>query len=147
VPREISQRLASPTFSFDAFEAGFRLLLKTGEEFEARLRSNALESEAKVSGCSQAMMASGNYSGYSQRVLKQLTSVHLAAYFGLGEVVGVLLKSRYDLDSKDSNGQTPLSWAASNGHEVVVKLLLDKGAELESKDKSYGSAGSSRALR
>jgi hypothetical protein len=87
---------------------------------EKQLIMDFLESEAKVSGCSQAMMASGNYSGYSQRVLKQLTSVHLAAYFGLGEVVGVLLKSRYDLDSKDSNGQTPLSWAAAKGNEAVV---------------------------
>jgi ankyrin repeat protein len=28
-------------------------------------------------------------------------------------------------------------WAAHNGHEAVVKLLLEKGAELESKD-NYG---------
>jgi hypothetical protein len=107
---------------------------------------NFLESEAKVSGCSQAMMASGNYSGYSQRVPKQLTSVHLAAYFGLGEVMGVLLKSRYDLDSKDSNGQTPLSWAAAKGNEAVVKLLLEKGADLESKD-NYGQTPLSYACR
>ena len=25
-----------------------------------------------------------------------------------------------------------------NGHEAVVKLLLEKGAELETKDKDYG---------
>jgi ankyrin repeat protein len=79
------------------------------------------------------MMASRNYSDYSQRVPKQLTSVYLAAYFGLGEVMGVLLKSRYDLDSKDSNGQTPLSWAEEKGNEAVVKLLLEKGTELDSK--------------
>jgi ankyrin repeat protein len=28
-----------------------------------------------------------------------------------------------DADSKDNNGQTPLSWAAASGHEAVVKLL------------------------
>ena len=28
--------------------------------------------------------------------------------------------------------------AAGKGHEAVVKLLLEKGAELETKDKIYG---------
>jgi hypothetical protein len=37
---------------------------------------------------------------------------------------------------KTRSGQTPLSWAAENGHEAVVKLLLEKGADLESKDNN-----------
>jgi ankyrin repeat protein len=32
-----------------------------------------------------------------------------------------------DADSKNNDGQTPLSWAAVKGHEVVMKLLLDSG--------------------
>jgi ankyrin repeat protein len=39
-------------------------------------------------------------------------------------VVKLLLATdRVDPDSKDSNGRTPLWWAAGNGHEAVVKLL------------------------
>ncbi|KAH8683801.1 ankyrin repeat-containing domain protein, partial [Phaeosphaeriaceae sp. PMI808] len=31
-------------------------------------------------------------------------------------------------------GQTPLNLAATNGHETVAKLLLEKGAAIESKN-------------
>jgi hypothetical protein len=102
--------------SFRVFDSGF---CRTDTEFEDRLRSNPLydyaaqywgyhagaasaevqlitqllESEAKVSSCSQAMMASRNYSGYSQRVPLRMTGLHLAAYFGLREAMIVLLRN------------------------------------------------------
>jgi hypothetical protein len=136
--------------SFDAFEAGF---CPTDEEFEARSRLNPLyayaarnwgyhaytasadveqpildllKSEAKVSASSQVMMASKGYRGYSQKVPRQMTGVHLAAYFGLREAMAVLLKNRHVPNSKDTYGRTPLSYAAGNGHEAVVQLLLAK---------------------
>ena len=34
---------------------------------------------------------------------------------------------------KGQYGRTPLSWAAGNGYEAMVKLLLEKGADLETK--------------
>jgi hypothetical protein len=158
--------------SFDAFETGF---CATNEEFEARLRLNPLydfaaqnwgyhariastqversvlallESEAKVSASSQAMMASEKYryGKYSQEVPKNVTGVHLAAYFGLEEITSTLLKKGYQSDCKDKYGRTPLSWAARSGHEAVVKLLLEKGAELESKDE-YGQTPLSWAAK
>jgi ankyrin repeat protein len=36
-------------------------------------------------------------------------------------------------------------WAAGNGHAAVAELLLEKGAELESKDKHFGQTPLSRA--
>ncbi|KAK0701262.1 hypothetical protein B0H67DRAFT_500705 [Lasiosphaeris hirsuta] len=36
------------------------------------------------------------------------------------------------------NGQTPLLWATEWGHETVVKLLLDRGAAIETKDEQQG---------
>lgn len=41
-----------------------------------------------------------------------------------------------DPDSKDSNGRTPLSWAAEKGYKAVVKMLLDTGkVDVDLKDK------------
>src|SRR5947199_973908 len=52
--------------------------------------------------------------------------------------IGIDLQN--DVDSKDSEyGRTPLLWAARNGHEAVVKLLLATGkADVDSKDSKYG---------
>jgi hypothetical protein len=145
--------------SFDCFQTGFCL---TDEDFEARLRLNLLYSYtarnwgyhvraasieeeplildllgngAKVVAASQAMMASGKYSDYSQRVPRKMTGIHLAAYFGLRETMITLFRNEHDPDAKDARDRTPLSWAAENGHEAVVKLLLDKeGVDPDSKD-------------
>ncbi|KAN0068626.1 hypothetical protein V8E54_013350 [Elaphomyces granulatus] len=46
---------------------------------------------------------------------------------------------RVEIDIKDNYGQTPLSWAATNGNEAVVKLLLETGkVEVDSQDKTGG---------
>ncbi|KAH0562831.1 hypothetical protein GP486_002538 [Trichoglossum hirsutum] len=150
--------------SFSNFESGF---CPTDEEFEARLRSyvlydyaarnwghharaasaeveqlilDFLENDAKVSSCSQAATISRYYYGGSQTVPKQMTGLHLAAYFGLRKAVVALLKSgHHHPNAKDAFNQTPLLWAARNGHLEVVKLLLDKGGvDLDSKDTRYG---------
>jgi ankyrin repeat protein len=59
-----------------------------------------------------------------------------AAWNGYEAVVKLLLEKGADAKSKDSRGQTPLSWAAKGGRrcEAVVKLLLEKGAYAKSKD-------------
>jgi ankyrin repeat protein len=61
------------------------------------------------------------------RATMSFSIVHILSYFGTPQVLAKLLKTQVDLDSKDGDGRTPLSWAAERGHETVVKLLLETG--------------------
>jgi ankyrin repeat protein len=75
--------------------------------------------------------------GFSLGFPKQV-ALHFMAQFGLHQFLSDLLvksqeNERSDLNVHDSLLRTPLSYAAEKGHEAVVKLLLEKGAELESR--------------
>jgi hypothetical protein len=48
----------------------------------------------------------------------------------------LLLKAGANIESKDSNSQTPLWWAARNGNTAMAKLLLEAGANIETKDSN-----------
>jgi ankyrin repeat protein len=60
--------------------------------------------------------------------------IHLAAEQGLDDVLDVLLSDEAlvpNVDARDSyGGQTPLYLAAKNKKEECVRLLLEKGADL-----------------
>jgi ankyrin repeat protein len=97
-----------------------------------------LESKAKVEASSQALLAIKRYSWLSdcsQEFPRQMTGLHLTAYFGVDRAMNILLEKGLKADSKDSYGWTPLSYAAGNGHEAIVKLLLEKGAAIDLKNR------------
>ncbi|KAF4627884.1 hypothetical protein G7Y89_g10266 [Cudoniella acicularis] len=134
--------------SFDRFGTGS---CPTDNEFQARLRLNKfydyaarnwgyhalaaskemqqsildfLSSGAKVSASTQPIMKSRMYVDYNSMTSRQMTAVHVAAYFGLGKGISALIETGYYADIKDSFGRTPLSWAAESGQKVVAKLLI-----------------------
>ncbi|KAH4217774.1 hypothetical protein HBH70_194640 [Parastagonospora nodorum] len=82
------------------------------------------------------------YPRYSQDFRKQMTGLHLAASSGLLHLCEGLLswtvkEKVLPVDSKDSNGQTPLSLAAARGHEAVVKVLVKReDVKADSKDNN-----------
>jgi ankyrin repeat protein len=71
------------------------------------------------------------HSRYSQEVPKQITGLHLAAYFGVEGIVRLLLHRGADVKAAATDGETPLHRASYNGHLEVVQLLLDKGADVK----------------
>ncbi|TVY27892.1 Ankyrin repeat domain-containing protein [Lachnellula hyalina] len=65
------------------------------------------------------------------------TAVSWAAEYGYDETFDLLLQHSADIRIRDNYDGTPLSWAARNGHTVIVKRLLEKGANApEPKDQT-----------
>ena len=51
------------------------------------------------------------------------------------EALTLLLNTPLDVNAANANGQTALHNAAGRGSDPIVKLLLEKGAKLDAKDK------------
>ena len=56
------------------------------------------------------------------------SGLHCASFFGIAEVVAGLIELKcYNINEEDFSGHGPLAWAARNGHEGVVEILLRQG--------------------
>ncbi|KAK3995729.1 hypothetical protein QBC44DRAFT_347984 [Cladorrhinum sp. PSN332] len=134
--------------SFDTFGSGF---CQKDDEFRKRLRVNPLyryaasywghharaapvdelltlgllRDEPKTAACAQAMTGLAPRWINSETMPQMIRGVHLAAFFGLESILTKLLADGGIADCRDDHGRTPLSYAAGEGHEGVVKLLLD----------------------
>jgi len=77
-----------------------------------------------------------------------MTALIWAARRGRKRAIEALLfiKPNLEIDIRDNNGQTPLIWAARRGYRNVVQLLLNNGADPNSKD-IYGWSAMVWALR
>ncbi|KAH6714520.1 hypothetical protein BKA61DRAFT_550129, partial [Leptodontidium sp. MPI-SDFR-AT-0119] len=156
---------------FNAFESGF---CQTDDEFEKRLQSHKLydyashnwghhareasmpipevisflETKAQVEASSQALMAVKGWGEVvdSQRFPRKMTGLHLAACFGVQAVVRLLLEKGAELYTRDDYGRTPLLYAARNGHEGVVQLLLaTEKVDVDSRDTYHSMTPLSHA--
>jgi len=66
------------------------------------------------------------YSGYISTD-SLFSGLHGASFFGIVELVAAIINAEgCVIDQQDCIGCTPLAWASENGHEGVVKLLLER---------------------
>ncbi|KAI0593638.1 hypothetical protein F4775DRAFT_586693 [Biscogniauxia sp. FL1348] len=132
--------------SFSVFKNGW---CQTDAEFEERLQANVLyeyaarnwghharkcssscqevidflENERIVEAASQALLIRELIFRYSICSPARMTGLHLAAYFGVKEVIASLLSVQCQ-NIKDILGRTPLWYAVFNRQEAVVTMLL-----------------------
>ena len=142
---EFEERLRGSQFlGYTAKHWGEHALTAEGEICE--LACSFLSCKELVSCAVQVLLRSEyTYQGYSQKYPKDSTGLHLTARFGLAIVLETLLLNQVGeigliLERRDSEGQTPLYLAAELGHQRIVKLLLDKGAEVNAQGGKYGNA-------
>jgi hypothetical protein len=147
VQRDIISTSCLTYLSYDVFANGY--LTDSDLEFQDEFFEYAAQNwayhiqDAQQSAIDLALeflMDDGKVSTSSKAVFaddcpEQLCGIHLVAYFGLNDIMMRLLK-RKDPDTRDTNGRTPLSYAAERGNELVVDLLLkyDVDLNVECKD-------------
>ena len=88
-----------------------------------------LESDLQVEASVQALLAvkrHQSHKGYSQEFPRRVTGSHLAAHFGLDDIMKKLAAHGNNLNDEDSEHRTPLLWAAVLGHTAVVELLVSR---------------------
>ena len=71
--------------------------------------------------------------------LSLFSELHCASIFGIDEIVASLVGVEgCDINQRDCVGNTPLMWAAENGHEGVVKILLRRDNVSPNIPNQYG---------
>lgn len=63
-----------------------------------------------------------------------LTALHWAAAYGQHNAVVLLLANGAEIDKLGPEEETPLCLAASGGHHDVIRLLAEKGANVNHQD-------------
>ena len=54
----------------------------------------------------------------------------LASYYGNLETVNMLLENGPDVNALNERGQSPIAGAVFKGYDGIVKVLIEKGADL-----------------
>ena len=100
-----------------------------------------LENEKKVLACSKYLPLKRVCGCCIVGKPKTITKLHLAVYFGLDDIVRYLVEAGAELDVKDGEGRTPLSWAVELGRSSIAKYLLNHGADANMPERLQNTLG------
>ncbi|KAK9772537.1 putative Ankyrin repeat-containing domain protein [Seiridium cardinale] len=117
-------------YKYSSYHRGHRA--KCQKEFESV--KCFLDQPHHVEASGQVLLVDHSQNSSSKQRPTKVTAFHLVAYFGLSAVVKATTLKREDTDVQDSHCRTPLSYAAANGHDGVVRILLDWNAQLDVPD-------------
>lgn len=134
----VAFQLRVQRYPFYEYAAQFWLWHVKYGTLDKRLASTAiqfLEDTIKVSGAAQGLQLSDTSlsadDGDSQVTITDLSGLHIAAHYGLSQLIPGLINRGQVVTAKDSLGRTPLELAANNAQDEVIRLLAPKdGATL-----------------
>ncbi|KAL2821430.1 ankyrin [Aspergillus cavernicola] len=144
---QLRERLDNyPFYKYSAENWGYHYQRHAGDQSMAM---DFLHTEAKVHASSQVIFGWVPSGGIPVRdygtmlgfirwigVKEPLHGAHLAAFFGLLGPIDVLLsRNMLDINLEDQQGRTLLTWATAYGHETLVHMLLQRGANPNSTNK------------
>ncbi|OQE32554.1 hypothetical protein PENFLA_c001G04688 [Penicillium flavigenum] len=70
-----------------------------------------------------------------------MSALHLAAFNGHEQEVHYILgEDKSDVNTPDDTTTYPVMWASLNGHDRIVELLLERGADANAQGRRYGNA-------
>ena len=65
------------------------------------------------------------------------TVLHAAASVGHVGIMGILMDKGLSPKDTDKEGDTPLHWIPGNGTAASVRILLDRGADINAQNKVF----------
>lgn len=109
---------------------------EVGVDHLDRFRNTALISAARVCDVVAVDVLLRHKAGFHRQNAMSETALMAASKLGHTPVVRRLLQEEHmQIDFRDDEDRTPLSFAAQFGHYEVIRLLLDKGVDPNLKDE------------
>jgi hypothetical protein len=122
-------------FDYAARNWGHHLRLSRNRDFDEKAVKLLLSPKIFISMCQVFFPPSGTEITYHGEDYGGQQPLHFASRCGLMHVVNSLLRmGNVEINHQDSNGRTPISWGAENGHADVVFALMGGNANVVLQD-------------